>query len=108
MSTEFPLMKSLSILAVTVRTGAFDKAELAETLDKLAHVVGRTELECQGHRKMDETRRFHRALEEQAMKALHTMGVIPEPGPPFQPIKTAQDLKADNVTPFRPRGPEKT
>ena len=107
MSTEFPLMTSLVILAATVRAGAIDNATLAESLDQMASVVGRTELECLAHRRMNETRRFHRALEDQAMKKLHEMGSIPET-PPFQPIKTAQDLKADNVTPFRPRGPEKT
>jgi hypothetical protein len=107
MTDALPLMTSLQILATSVRMGEFDKNLTAEALEKLSQAVGRVEVECQAHRHMNHTRAFHRSLEEQAMRGLHAIGALPAE-PPFQPIKTAQDLKADNVTPLRPRDRDKT
>ena len=63
---------------------------MAEALDRLANAVGRIEIECHAQRQMQNTRAFHRHLEDQAMKALLELGALPEPALPFQPIKTAK------------------
>jgi hypothetical protein len=107
MSEQLAFSNSLKLLAGTVRSGAFDKALTAHTLERLSEVAGLMEVELLALRTLKHQRDLHRQIEEQAMRALHNIGAIPETAP-FQPIKTAQDLKADNVTPFRPRGPEKT
>ncbi len=107
MSEQLAFSKSLKLLAETVRTGAFDTALTAHTLDRLSELVGLMEVELYGLRTLKHQRDLHRRIEEQSISALLKIGAIPETAPAFYPIKTAQDLKADNVTPFRPRGPEK-
>jgi hypothetical protein len=107
MTDPLAFSNSLKLLAGSVSSGAFDRSQTRETLEKLSEVAGHMELELIALRTLKHQRDLHRRLEEHSMKALHNIGVIPE-GPPFQPIKTAHDLKTDNVTPFRPRDRDQT
>lgn len=107
MSDHLPFCNSLKVLAGSVRSGTFDQLMTADTLEKLSEVAGRIEIENIALRTLKQQRDHHRLLEQQAEQALHNVGAFPI-DPPFQPIKTAKDLKADNVTPFRPRDRDKT
>ena len=106
MTELLPLSYGLQILATAVRNGDFDRAEAAQTLDRMSEFVGRIEIEVKGHREIANIRALHRVLEEHAIKALHSIGAMPAEAA-FKPIKTATDLKPDNVTPLRPRDHDK-